>query len=422
MASTDAVETVGRAAVPGTTAARPSLLAPLRVRNFRLLWIGQSLSMVGDQFKFVALSWLVLSLTGRSGALGSVLMLQAIPRSILMIFGGVASDRIRPRTVMLGSDILRALVVATFGVLVATNLITMPYVYALALIFGLVHAFFIPATMSITPELVPPEMLRQANAVQQITMQVVMAMAPAAAGFVIARAGTAAGFGVDAVSFIVSAAFLTALALAPRDRTAARPSALRDFVAGLAYLKEHRLLRYMIIMASVFFFGHAGSTYVGLPVFAKGPLAAGPGGLGILFSASGIGALLGGAVGGMVQMKRRGVIGSVLIIAMGCVIAAVALTRNLWAAAALLFFSGAAMSWVGITYMTIIQQSTDRAFMGRVMGLMMFGIYGMYPFSYGLAGWLSEAVGVRLLFVLGGALIILAGTMGLFVREIRGLE
>jgi hypothetical protein len=265
-------------------------------------------------------------------------------------------------------------------------------------------------------------MLRQANAVQQITMQVVMALAPAAAGFVIARAGTAAGFGVDAASFVVSAAFLTALVLAPRDRAAARPSAFRDFVGGLTYLREHRLLRYMIIMASVFFFGQAGSTYVGLPVLAKGPLAAGPGGLGILFSASGIGALVGGAVGGMVQLKRRGLIGSILIIAMGCVIAGIALTRSLWAAAGLLFFSGAAMSWVGITYMTIIQQSTDRAFMGRVMGLMMFGIYGMYPFSYGAAGWLSEAVGVHMLFVLGGALIVLAGVMGLVVREVRSLE
>jgi MFS family permease len=403
-------------------AARPSLLAPLGVRNFRLLWIGQSLSMVGDQFKFVALSWLVLSLTGRSGALGSVLMLQAIPRSILMIFGGVASDRLHPRTVMLASDLLRALVVATFAVLVATNVIAMPHVYALALIFGLVHAFFMPAATSITPDLVPAELLRPANAVNQITMQVVMALSPAAAGFVIARAGTAAAFGVDAASFVISAAFLGALALAPRDRSVARPSALRDFLDGLAYLKQQRLLRYMIVMASVFFFGQAGATYVGVPVLVKGPLDAGPGGLGILFSASGVGALLGGAIGGMVHVRRRGLIGGALIIAMGCVIAGIALTRTLWAAAVLLFFAGAAMSWVGITYMTVIQQTTDRAFMGRVMGMLMFGIYGMYPVSYGLAGWLTEAVGVHLLFALGGGLIVLAGVMGLAVREVRTLE
>jgi MFS family permease len=157
-------------------------------------------------------------------------------------------------------------------------------------------------------------------------------------------------------------------------------------------------------------------------VLAKGPLAAGPGGLGILFSASGVGALIGGAIGGMVHLRRRGLIGGVLIVAMGGVIAAIALTRSLWGAAALLFLSGAAMAWVGITYMTVIQQSTGRAFMGRVMGLMMFGIYGLYPVSYGLAGWLSEAVGVRMLFVLGGALVSLAGVMGLVVREVRGLE
>ena len=81
----------------GAPGSRVSLASPLAVRNFRNLWIGQSISLVGDQFKFVALSWLVLSLTGRSGALGTVLLLQAIPRSVLMLAGGVASDRLTCR-------------------------------------------------------------------------------------------------------------------------------------------------------------------------------------------------------------------------------------------------------------------------------------------------------------------------------------
>lgn len=250
---------------------RPSLVAPLRVRNFRYLWIGQHISLIGDQFKFVALSWLVLSLTGRSGALGTVLMLQAIPRSILMLMGGVASDRLRPRTVMLLSDVFRAAVVGTFGILTATGRITMTYVYILALLFGTVHAFFFPAAAAMTPELVDPDLLRPANAVNQVTSQIVLSAAPGLAGVVIASVGTAGGFAVDAASFLISAVFLLLIVTTPRSAPIGRQSPWRDFVEGVAIAKQDRLLMTMIVMASVFFFGYAGATYVGLPVLVQGP-------------------------------------------------------------------------------------------------------------------------------------------------------
>lgn len=401
---------------------RPSLVAPLRVRNFRYLWIGQHISLIGDQFKFVALSWLVLSLTGRSGALGTVLMLQAIPRSILMLMGGVASDRLRPRTVMLLSDVFRAAVVGTFGILTATGRITMTYVYILALLFGTVHAFFFPAAAAMTPELVDPDLLRPANAVNQVTSQIVLSAAPGLAGVVIAAVGTAGGFAVDAASFLISALFLLLIVAAPRQSAAARQSPWRDLVEGIGFVKRDRLLMTMIVMASVFFFGYAGATYVGLPVLVQGPLHSGPQGLGILFSAYGLGALAGGIVGGTLAARRRGLMGIGLIAAMGVLVAAIALAQSVWQAALLLAISGAMMSWVGITFMTLIQQRADRAYLGRVMGMLMFGIYGLYPISYGLAGWISEFTGVRTLFVLGGTMIIASAVAGLTVRELRELD
>jgi MFS family permease len=406
----------------GARGPRASLVAPLGIRNFRYLWIGQGVSLAGDQFKFVALSWLVLSLTGRSGALGTVLMLQAIPRSVLMLVGGVASDRLRPRTVMVASDLLRAVVVGTIAVLTATGRISMPHLYALALLFGIVHAFFFPAASAITPELVPAGMLRQANAVNQVTNQVVLAAAPGAAGFVIAAVGTAGGFAVDTASFVLSAVFLLLITAPPRVAAPSGHSAWRDFVEGVAFVRGRPLLLTVVVMASVFFFGYSGATYIGLPVLARGPFGAGPQGLGILFSAYGVGSLAGGLVGGTVHTGRRGLTGAALIGATGLATAAIALAQHLWQAALLLCLSGAAMAWVGITYVTVVQQRTEPAFMGRVMGMLMFGIYGLYPVSYGLAGWLSELVGVRALFALGGALIVMAGLLGLVVREVRTLD
>lgn len=398
------------------------MIAPLSIRNFRWLWVAQGVSLVGDQFKFVALSWLVLSLTGRSGALGTVLMLQAIPRSVLMLLGGVASDRLRPRTVMVASDVLRAVIVGTIAVLAATGRIAMPHVYALALLFGVVHAFFFPAASAIMPELVPPEALRQANAITQVTNQIVLAASPGAAGFVIAAVGTAGGFAVDAASFVVSALCLLPIVAPARPPADPGRSSWRDFVEGVAFVRARPLLLTVVVMASVFFFGYSGATYVGLPVLVRGPFAAGPAGLGLLFSAYGAGALAGGVVGGTVRVGRRGLIGAALIGVSGAATAGIALAQHLWQAAALLCVSGAAMAWVGITYVTIVQQRTEPAFMGRVMGMLMFGIYGLYPVSYGLAGWLSELVGVRALFVGGGALIVGAAVAGLTVREVRTLD
>jgi MFS family permease len=398
------------------------LALPLAFRNFRNLWIGQSVSLVGDQFKFVALSWLVLSLTGRSGALGTVLMLQAIPRSVLMLAGGVASDRLRPRAVMLGSDLIRAAIELAIVALVVTNLIRLPHLYLLALLFGIVQAFFFPAAMAMTPEVVPPHLLGPANAVTQVTNQVVLAAAPAAAGFVIGTVGTAGGFAVDAATFIVSALFLVMIAVPQRAQAGRRQSAWRDFLEGVAFVRHRPLLLSVILMAAVFFFGHSGATYVGLPVLVRGPFRAGPQSLGILFSAYGAGALVGGMVAGTRQARRRGLIGPVLVVGMGMMIAGIALAQHLWQAAALLACAGAAMSWLGITYVTVVQQRTEREFMGRVMGMMMFGIYGLYPVSYGLAGWLAELIGVRALFIGGGALIALSGLVGLSVREHRTLD
>jgi len=405
-----------------TEAAGGNLLGPLSIRNFRNLWLGQTISLVGDQFKFVALSWLVLSLTGRAGALGTVLMLQAIPRSILMLAGGVISDRLRPRAVMLLSDVFRAGVVGTIAILAATGRIAMPHVYVLALLFGIVHAFFFPAASAIIPELVPLRDLQPANAINQVTHQIVLAAAPALAGAVIAVVGVAGGFAVDASSFLIAAAFLLAIRTPPAPGRRTDEGAWAQFLAGLRVVRRDTLLVALISMASLFFFGYAGATFVGVPVLAKGPLRVGPAGLGVLFTAAGAGALVGGVIGGAYRRGRRGVTGIAMVIAAGILMAGVALARTVAQAGAMLFAVGAVNAWMGVTFIPLIQSRTDRAYMGRVMALLLFGVYGLYPFSYGLAGWISEAVGVRALFVLGGGLIITAGLIGIGVPKMRALD
>jgi MFS family permease len=126
----------------------------LKIRNFRLLWIGEGISLLGDQFYMIALPWLVLSLTGNALAVGTVMAMAGIPRALFMLVGGALTDRFTPRKLMISSNLVRMVLTGLLAALVAMNLIQLWMIYALALFFGLADAFFFPAQTSIVPQLV----------------------------------------------------------------------------------------------------------------------------------------------------------------------------------------------------------------------------------------------------------------------------
>src|SRR5579859_3381215 len=189
---------------------RVPLIEPLLGRDFRLMFAGESVSLLGDQFHFVALAWLTLQLTGSGVALGTVLMAAAIPRAVFMLVGGAISDRISPRSLMLVANALRTVVVAVVAALVLTGHVQLWQLYVLALIFGVVDAFFYPALNTIVPMLVSDEQLSPANGVVQIMQQVSGLVGPALAGLLVAAAGTGPAFAIDSASFAVATATMLA--------------------------------------------------------------------------------------------------------------------------------------------------------------------------------------------------------------------
>ena len=123
---------------------RLPILQPLIKRNFRLLWMGEGISLLGDHIHFIALSWLTLQLTGSGLALGTVLMVGAIPRALFMLFGGVLSDRLSPRRIMIVSNISRGLLVTVIASIVFLDIVDLWHLYALSVAFGTADAFFHP--------------------------------------------------------------------------------------------------------------------------------------------------------------------------------------------------------------------------------------------------------------------------------------
>ncbi len=162
------------------------------------MWAGESISLLGDLFQIVAVSWLVLGLTGSGLALGTILVAAAIPRGIFMLLGGVLADRISPRDLALWSNVLRAVLTTIVALLVLSSRIEIWHLAAVSVVFGTVDAVFLPAINTLVPRLVPPSRLAAANALMQGTAQLMGTVGPAIAGFAIGLIGVAIGFVIDA--------------------------------------------------------------------------------------------------------------------------------------------------------------------------------------------------------------------------------
>ena len=148
--------------------------------------MGESISVFGNFFMLIALAWVVLEATGSGLALGTVMMAAAIPRAVFMLFGGVVSDRLSPRLVMLVSNTAQGVLVALLAFLVFAGTVELWHLYILMVIFGIVGAFFLPAMMTMIPRLVSKDRLEAANSLVIATSQLSAFIGPASAGFVVA--------------------------------------------------------------------------------------------------------------------------------------------------------------------------------------------------------------------------------------------
>lgn len=273
---------------PAVAAPRPRPWTVFASGSFRKLWAATTLSLFGDFFSYIALAWLVLQLTGSSLALGTVLVVQALPRAVLMAVGGAFADRLSPRLTMLGSMALRAAVVAPLAVLVLRGHVQMWEVYGMAVVFGIVDAFFMPARQSILPKVVADHQLEPGNAVLNVTAQISVILGPVLGGVVVAVFGTGWAFAGDATFFALG--FLLILWL-PAGRRAAGGAVHPDgglggqIAAGFRYAWADVGIRVTLIVIAVVDFAANGALGVGIPSLAHGRFAAGATGFGILFGA-----------------------------------------------------------------------------------------------------------------------------------------
>jgi MFS family permease len=409
--------------------------SPFAVRDFRLLWIGEAVSTLGDQFAMIALPWLALVLTGSALALGAVLALMAVPRAVLMIVGGAYVDRLSPRRVMLASNAVRLVAVGALGVIVLAGTVEMWMLYAFALVFGVADAFFYPAQSAIVPELVSGEQLQQANGIVQGTAQVTYLVGPAAAGVAIAAfSGAAASPGldgvgwaliIDAATFVASLATLLFIAArAPHE--VSEGSVVKQIAEGISFVWSSPSIRVMMGLSMAANLLIVGPFDVGLPVLAYSRLPEGAAAYGLILSAFGGGSLLGTAGATLLPPLPKAHFGSLMLglfSLSGICLATMAFVNSTVVALAIAVAAGAILGYSNITYFTWIQRRIPRNLMGRVMSLLMFSSVALVPISMAVSGALVQISlnSVLLAGGLGMAALALIGLLSASVRRM-GME
>jgi len=411
------------------SAVGPRLLQPLREHDFRLLWLGESVSSLGDQFQFVALAWLVLGLTGSGLALGGVLAAASIPRAALMLVGGAASDRISPRTIMLLSNGSRAIFVGLLAVLVLTGAIQLVEVYLLAILFGISDAFFFPAMGSLLPRLVEDQgRLPSANALFQSTAQLMGLAGPPLAGLVVAVVQTGPAFAVNALSFVVATATLLLIRWrVPRSATSvvhgqAAESVIASIRAGVAYVWRDEALRLLLVMVTAINFAFAGPEAVGLAWLSANRWGAGPIGYGALAGGFALWALVGALLAGsMSQPRHRSGILIGVALALGVGLSLLGLAPALWMAMVVTLPMGVCVGLINVLLISWLQVRVAEAMLGRVMSLVMLAGVGLTPISLAVAGLLIDT-SVGGLFLGAGGIVLAAAAFGIVSGAARRLD
>lgn len=382
----------------------------LRVRNYRLYFGAQMISLSGTWMQGVAQAWLVLKLTGSGTALGFVTALQFLPVLLFGPVGGLVADRFDKRRVLYGTQTVAGLLALVLGLVVATGTVQLWMVYALAAGLGFVNLIDNPARQTFVLEMVGPEELANAVTLNSVMVNLARVIGPAAAGVLIASVGLGTCFLLNAASYI---AVLIGLAMMRKDDLLPAPPVARkkgQLMEGLQYVRRTpELLSPLIMMAVVGTLAY--EFQVILPLVAKYTFHGDAGTYGAMSSFMGAGAVIGGLItASRARPKATALAWSAM--AFGVVILAASVAPTLHVELLALVAIGA----VSITFLamgnTALQLAAAPEMRGRVMALWAVAFLGSTPIGGPIVGWVGQHLGPRYGLVVGGVATLLAGALG----------
>jgi MFS family permease len=374
-----------------------------RHRDFRVLWSGQVVSLIGDAAFFTALGWRAFTLVG-SSRLGIVFLAQGIGLLTTLLIGGALADRIPRRTMMIASDLARFAVVGVLAVFDASGNLTFELLLVLTFLNGLGDGFFFPAVGGIVPLVVEQAALPSANSLIGVARWGSLVVGPALAASLYSATGSAVVFALDAVSFVASAAllwFVRPRAVEPE----AKEGTVREIAAGVRYVARIPWLWVTIALFAVILMLQLAPQQVLMPELVRDHFGRGVGAYGLLTTAFGVGTVTGGLAFGQSQpRRRRGVVNYAFWLANSLAIAALALSPWFELAAFFALIRGFCVGFGVAMWETMLQELVPVHLLSRVVSLDFFGSFGLMPvglaFAAAIAGLASAGT-----IIAGGALV-----------------
>ncbi|AJP03174.1 MFS transporter [Streptomyces cyaneogriseus subsp. noncyanogenus] len=384
------------------TPRKTSMFSSLKVRNYRLFFLGQVVSNIGTWMQRIAQDWLVLSLTGSSAAVGITTALQFLPMLLFGLYGGVLVDRLRKRPALLVTQTAMALTALFLAVLTLTGHVQVWHVYVAAFAMGLATVVDNPARQSFVSELVGRDQLQNAVSLNSANFQSARLVGPAVAGLMITGVGTGWAFLFNGLSFVAPLTGLLLMRARELHVVERAPRAKGQLREGLRYVATRPELTWTIVLVG--FIGTFGFNFpVFLSAFADDVFHAGAGEYSLFNTLMAVGSL----TGALLAARRGNARLRVLIaaaVAFGVLEIVAALSPSLWLFALLMVPIGIFSMTVNVTANTSIQMATDPAMRGRVMSLYMMVFLGGSPIGAPIVGWITDTYGARVGFAVGGAI------------------
>jgi len=398
----------------------PLIDLPLRNANYGLYTAGSGISLLGMWMQRIAIGWLTWQLTESGLWLGIVAFADFFPVILVGPIAGAFADRWDRLRVVKISQTISLIQAVVLWALTATGHITVGLVVALTAFQGFVVAFNQPARLALVPSLVPPRDLASAVAINSVVFNIARFVGPMLAGFAIVWSGVEAAFAANALSYVVFLVALARIRIAPSEATPparSESSLIADLREGIRYTANHPGIAALLILLIAIGVGGRPLNEL-LPGFAAEVFRSGAGGLSIMASAIGGGAILGGLWLGQ-RAHSEGLTTITLAAALAGALAAVAAiaTDRMWAAVPALVVFGFCSSTAGIASQTLIQLATDRAMRGRVMGLYGLIFRGAPAIGALGAGIASAHFGLRWPVVLGAVLVAAVWLWAFLIRD-----
>jgi MFS family permease len=401
---------------------RARVLRAFRSRNFRLLWTGQAVSLLGDTAFLVALGWRTFTLTGSARSLGYVLTLQGVGLLSTVLIGGALADRYDRRTMMLVSDLSRFGLIGALTVIDGTGHLSIGILLGLAFAEGLATGFFTPALGGLVPLVVEEPGLGSANALIGMARQGSLLVGPSVAGLLYGFTGSTVVFGFNAASFLVSFAFvwLTRPRIAER---AAAEGTLREIGAGFRYVAGVPWLWVTILLFAFVLMCQWAPIQVLTPKLVHSHFHLGVRAYGFVFSMLGAGMIVGAVSFAQLNpRRRRGLVSYLIWMVNSLLVIVFALSPWYPVAVIAAFLRGTCIGFGVAVWETMLMELVPQHMLSRVISLDWFGSFGLTPIGLLVVGAISGLAAPGTIIALGACVSICLVAVGLTSRQIRTID